>query len=338
MLSESKVPDYSEFTVNYKGFMHCDSKVKAPDEITIEGLHQVFTSKKLMKQAQSDNPLAGRGFKKPVTFSVDREEIRLTQSADGAGADSDLYNTQVSKIVLAKDIDNNVYIIVRRAKQEGKYAAIVLAASRRMARYCLTIVALNRIVQHFVTVTADNGKVSLHGHKNQYNSMIDLIDHYQRFDITSDGIGASSPSDSSVPSCPRGSTPIIFTCPSFSLNRGVLHPRRAAAGGCAQPRPPPAGESIDGQQLDLKDQRRFRGDDATRTRITVAVVRLHRQHSLLADFHRHDPHVPTLDDLADADGEVERSPALHRRVEHAAIGELPGVVHRELIFCTWRRT
>mmetsp|Transcript_2950 Transcript_2950/g.8922 ORF Transcript_2950/g.8922 Transcript_2950/m.8922 type:complete len:319 (+) Transcript_2950:96-1052(+) len=309
MLSESKVPDYSEFTVNYKGFMHCDSKVKAPDEITIEGLHQVFTSKKLMKQAQSDNPLAGRGFKKPVTFSVDREEIRLTQSADGAGADSDLYNTQVSKIVLAKDIDNNVYIIVRRAKQEGKYACHCLSSKSkdgecdRMARYmmhwvrhmggggrrreraetaaaplrpsagrhggalagaaavrapagqlasvggagtpaaaprpsattaqagtrdaitrsmvwyhgaidrraaesllhgaavgtylvrfsekkgeyCLTIVALNRIVQHFVTVTADNGKVSLHGHKNQYNSMIDLIDHYQRFDITSDG-------------------------------------------------------------------------------------------------------------------------------------------------------
>jgi len=34
------------------GFVHCDSKTRAPDEFTVEGMHEVFTTKKLMKQAQ----------------------------------------------------------------------------------------------------------------------------------------------------------------------------------------------------------------------------------------------------------------------------------------------
>eukprot|EP00038_Savillea_parva_P007959 m.173563 g.173563 ORF g.173563 m.173563 type:complete len:342 (+) comp13713_c0_seq1:228-1253(+) len=326
-MTESKVPEHSEFSVSYKGFVHCDSKTRIPDEITIEGLHEIFTTKKLMKQAQSDNPLAGRGFKKPVTLSIDRDEIRLAQSGSDDG--SDLYNTHIAKIVLSKEIDSNVYIIVRRTKQNGKFAchclstlskaksqesdriaktimhwvrmyaaegdsklkerstvtgddggerpsalsptgrawvsdgasggsggagaavdaspirslpspavsvgtasaaspsgassssgpthasgilssmiwyhgvidrraavtildnepvgAFLVRYSDKKQEYCLSIVTVRNIVQHFVTVSGPDGRVSLQGHKNQYDSVIQLVDHYSKFDITSDG-------------------------------------------------------------------------------------------------------------------------------------------------------
>lgn len=62
-------------------------------------------------------------------------------------------------------------------------------SSSPRCRYCLSIVTVHSAVQHFVTVSAPNGKVSLHGHKNQYDSMMELIDHYSRYDIS---VSASS--------------------------------------------------------------------------------------------------------------------------------------------------
>jgi hypothetical protein len=46
-------------TVRYKGFLNCDNKARKPNAATIEGIHEVFTTKKLMKKAQTENPLAG---------------------------------------------------------------------------------------------------------------------------------------------------------------------------------------------------------------------------------------------------------------------------------------
>mmetsp|Transcript_91241 Transcript_91241/g.126715 ORF Transcript_91241/g.126715 Transcript_91241/m.126715 type:complete len:201 (-) Transcript_91241:60-662(-) len=65
--------------------------------------------------------------------------------------------------------------------------------SEKKEEYCLSIVTVDRVVQHFVTVSAANGKVSLNGHKNQYDSMMDLVDHYSRYDITSDGDKCGEP-------------------------------------------------------------------------------------------------------------------------------------------------
>lgn len=48
------------------GFINCDHPTRKPNDVTVEGMHTIFTNKKQMKKAQDENPLAGRGFKKQV--------------------------------------------------------------------------------------------------------------------------------------------------------------------------------------------------------------------------------------------------------------------------------
>eukprot|EP00041_Stephanoeca_diplocostata_P016182 m.316543 g.316543 ORF g.316543 m.316543 type:complete len:257 (+) comp20284_c0_seq31:166-936(+) len=106
--------------VSYKGFIHCDNKAREPTFHTVEGIHKIFQSKKLMKGAQGDNPLACRGFKRPVILSCMDDGFRLDMtSGEQEGA---LLQTHVNKIVLAMPVESSVYIVTRRGKDPGKYS------------------------------------------------------------------------------------------------------------------------------------------------------------------------------------------------------------------------
>eukprot|EP00041_Stephanoeca_diplocostata_P016186 m.317371 g.317371 ORF g.317371 m.317371 type:complete len:381 (+) comp20284_c0_seq73:166-1308(+) len=348
--------------VSYKGFIHCDNKAREPTFHTVEGIHKIFQSKKLMKGAQGDNPLACRGFKRPVILSCMDDGFRLDMtSGEQEGA---LLQTHVNKIVLAMPVESSVYIVTRRGKDPGKYSCHCIkcdakeksvpdeiaayftrivkgsdpdaragvstlkpaaqshvpqptrrrsedgpgahtqmlspppvagghkrrvslvdddkvaaqcraaaglvdadaasvseyiktsknedgdeeddeetlnmhqmdalqndmanaallsptkaalldammwyhgAIQRNLAEsllsgkepgtflvrfsqtkneYCVSLMSTRGSIQHFVTQTGPDGRLALHGHQNQYDTMIDLVDHYSRFDITSDG-------------------------------------------------------------------------------------------------------------------------------------------------------
>ena len=58
-----------------------------------------------MKQAQDENPLAGRGFKKQVVLLIHLDGFRMDMmSADAAGA---LLHAPASKMITALAIDND---------------------------------------------------------------------------------------------------------------------------------------------------------------------------------------------------------------------------------------
>jgi hypothetical protein len=56
------------------GFIHCDNEGDGPAirlfDLAVEGIHKVFSSKKLRKDAQAENPLVCKGFKKKVALIV----------------------------------------------------------------------------------------------------------------------------------------------------------------------------------------------------------------------------------------------------------------------------
>jgi len=106
--------------VSYKGFIHCDNPAREPNAITVEGIHKIFTSKKAIKKAQTDNPLACRGFKKPVIMTISPQfGFRLDMfSGEEAGA---LLQVQMGKILSAVNIEKYVYIVATRTKNPGKY-------------------------------------------------------------------------------------------------------------------------------------------------------------------------------------------------------------------------
>lgn len=106
--------------VSYKGFMHCDHPHREPNKTTCEGIHRVFQSKKQMKAAQSDNPLACRGFKKPVIMTVAKDGFRLDMlSSEQEGS---LLHALTSKIVFATCIEKHIYVVTKRSTKPGKYA------------------------------------------------------------------------------------------------------------------------------------------------------------------------------------------------------------------------
>ena len=78
--------------ISYKGFVNCDHATRIPNEFTVHGIHEIFTSKKEMKKAQENNPLAGRGFKKVVAFmvrspSTRRARVGGRQGRQGGGGE-----------------------------------------------------------------------------------------------------------------------------------------------------------------------------------------------------------------------------------------------------------
>ena len=79
------------------------------------------------------------------------------------------------------------------------------------------------------------------------------------------------------------------------------------------------------QQLDGEDQRRVRRD-LPGAALRVAELRRDHQLALAADLHARDALVPALDHPARAQLKAERPIARARRVEHRAVGQVPGVV------------
>jgi hypothetical protein len=115
-----RFPDVLVEKVSYKGFIHCDNQVREPNKTTIEGIHDIFASKKKVKQAQSDNPLACRGFKKAVIMTVTKEGFRLDMlSSDQEGS---LFHALTPKILYATCIEKHIYVITKRSSKPGKYA------------------------------------------------------------------------------------------------------------------------------------------------------------------------------------------------------------------------
>ena len=103
-------------------------------------------------------------------------------------------------------------------------------------------------------------------------------------------------------------------------------PRSGAAlgekGDPAPPRTAVAGASLlDAEQLHLEDEGGRRGNDRRETALAVRVVRGARQLGNLPDGHSRHPLVPSLDDLADADGELEGLAAVLGAVELGAVRE-----------------
>lgn len=114
-----KFPEVLITKVSYKGFVHCDNHVREPNLMTCEGIHQIFQSRKQMKAAKEDNPLACRGFKKSVIMTVTPEGFRLDMTSKEAGGS--LLHGVHPKIVLANAIDKFIYVVTRRANKAGKY-------------------------------------------------------------------------------------------------------------------------------------------------------------------------------------------------------------------------
>lgn len=118
--TREQFPDVLVEKVSYRGFIHCDNQVREPNKTTIEGIHDIFLAKKKVKQAQSDNPLACRGFKKPVIMTVSKEGFRLDMlSSDEEGS---LLHALTPKILYATCIEKHIYVITKRSSKPGKYA------------------------------------------------------------------------------------------------------------------------------------------------------------------------------------------------------------------------
>jgi len=112
--------------VIYAGFVNCDNPAREPDEHVIEGIHHIFSTKKLIKQAQMDNPLACRGFKKAVILTISTDGFRLDMATEGN--EGSLFSANAHKILSAQAIDRNVYVVVRRGTGKGgKYSCHCLA-------------------------------------------------------------------------------------------------------------------------------------------------------------------------------------------------------------------
>lgn len=81
---------------------------------------------------------------------------------------------------------------------------------------------------------------------------------------------------------------------------------------------------LDAEELDLEDEGGRRWNDGREAALAVRVVRGARQLRRLPDGHLHHPFVPSFDDLAHTDGELEGLAAVLGAVELGAVRE-----------CTW---
>jgi hypothetical protein len=62
-----------------------------------------------------------------LAAQLEGDQFRLASDSGG----EELFSTQMSKILLAKNVDTNVYVMVRRSKQEGKYACHCLTSKTK---------------------------------------------------------------------------------------------------------------------------------------------------------------------------------------------------------------
>ena len=120
-----------------------------------------------------------------------------------------------------------------------------------------------------------------------------------------------------------GESPHLFHV--FRVGGSRLPRSGAALGEKGDPAPPRAAVAgaglLDAEQLDLEDEGGRRGNDRRETALAVRVVRGARQLGNLPDGHSRHPLIPSLDDLADADGELEGLAAVLGAVELGAVRE-----------------
>jgi len=107
-------------------------------------MHSIFTNKKQMKQAQDENPLAGRGFKKQVVLLCQPDGFRLDMmSADADGA---LLHAPVTKMVMSIAIEKLVYVVVARGQKAGRYTCHCMEAGNK-AKAISVAEFLNAVIQ-----------------------------------------------------------------------------------------------------------------------------------------------------------------------------------------------
>src|SRR4051812_49599196 len=87
----------------------------------------------------------------------------------------------------------------------------------------------------------------------------------------------------------------------------------------------------DFEQLHLEHQRRLRRNDAAAALVAVGEGGRDGEAALAADFHALDAFVPAADDVAGAEGEVERVAAVDARVELLSVCHAPDVVHEDVV-------
>jgi len=135
--------------IQYKGFVNCDHATRIPNEFTVHGIHDIFTSKKEMKKAQENNPLAGRGFKKVVAFMGFHDGFRLDILS--GSTESALLQTTAKKVLFAQAVDRYVYIVVKRGQKEGRYACHCMLAEAKKKTTPATIVDfVTRLVEGYI--------------------------------------------------------------------------------------------------------------------------------------------------------------------------------------------
>ena len=112
----------------------------------------------------------------------------------------------------------------------------------------------------------------------------------------------------------------------FAVRAGkiIFSARSATARGGAVAVPVSPRRLLDAEELDLEDEGGRRGNDGREAALAVRVVRGARQLRRLPDGHLHHPFVPSFDDLAHTDGELEGLAAVLGAVELGAVRE-----------CTW---
>lgn len=90
-------------------------------------------------------------------------------------------------------------------------------------------------------------------------------------------------------------------------------------------------DTLDTDELGLEDEGGVGGDDATDSAVAVGEVRGDSELALLANLHAEETLIPALDDLALANGEVERLAAVVASVELLAAGEDTLVVDVDVV-------
>ena len=123
------------------------------------------------------------------------------------------------------------------------------------------------------------------------------------------------------------SKPIESVASAYFAGRAgkiIFSARSATARGGAVAVPVSPRRLLDAEELDLEDEGGRRGNDGREAALAVRVVRGARQLRRLPDGHLHHPFVPSFDDLAHTDGELEGLAAVLGAVELGAVRE-----------CTW---
>ena len=83
-------------------------------------------------------------------------------------------------------------------------------------------------------------------------------------------------------------------------------------------------------EFDIEDQSGVLGDHSWDASSAIGVFGRAGEDCLLALGELCDALIPALDDLADADGELEGLATGHARVENGAVGQATGVVHLDV--------